>query len=250
MKSIIMTLVLVGLCSTGFASLSDSLSRANQLYSEGKYQEAVDVYNGVLSSGQESAELYFNLGNSYYKNGELAPAILNYERAKLLAPNDEDIIFNIGMANQLIVDQLEALPQPFFTRFWKSLVNKNSADRWGKISIVLFVLALVTLILFMFSRMVAFKKISFSVMVIALFLSVSTFVLAQQQHAMRTHSRGAVVFSPTVTVKASPSDSGTAIFVIHEGLKVEVVDAVGEWYQIKLSDGNVGWMRKDELQVI
>lgn len=250
MKSIILTLALIGFWTASFASLSDSVNHANQLYSEGKYQEAIDSYNRVLSAGQESAEVYFNLGNSYYKKDELAYAILNYERAKLLAPHDQDIIFNIEMANQRIVDQLEALPQPFFKRWWKSLVNMSGSDQWSKISISLFVLALAFLILFLFSRTVVFKKCSFSLMVILVILSGATFVFAQQQNALRTRSRGAVVFAPTVTVKASPSDSGTAIFVIHEGLKVNVVDAVGDWYQIKLSDGNVGWMKKDELQVI
>lgn len=250
MKTNILTFFLVFASTLLWAAPADSLSKANNLYNEGKFQEAIGTYERILSMGYESAELYYNLGNAYYRTKEVAPALLNYERAKLLAPSDNDIQFNIEMANQMVVDKIEALPKPFFKKWRTALVNANSTDGWARISLFVFIFGLIILGLYMFTRSTFIKKLSFAGFIVAFFIAVSALFLANAQHQMRSHSRGAIVFTSTVTVKASPNESGTALFVIHEGLKVEIVDAVSDWYQIRIADGNVGWMKKEDLQVI
>jgi tetratricopeptide (TPR) repeat protein len=250
MKTSILTFLLIFAATVLWAVPSDSLNKANDLYNQGKFQQSIDTYERILAMGYESAELYYNLGNAYYRTKEVAPSLLNYERAKLLAPSDSDIQFNIEMANQLVVDKIEALPKPFFKKWRTALVNANSTDGWARISLFVFILGLVILGLYMFTRTTFIKKLSFAGFIVAFFIAISALFLANAQHQMRSHSRGAIVFSSTVTVKASPNESGTALFVIHEGLKVEIVDAVGDWYQIRIADGNVGWMKKEDLQVI
>ncbi len=121
---------------------SGLMGQANQYYTNGEYQKAVAVYSQILAQGKESAETYFNLGNAYFKLKDYNQAILNYERAHLLSPNDEDIKFNIRIANQYVVDNPEALPKPFFSRWSESVVNIYSTDKWASLSLGSFILFL------------------------------------------------------------------------------------------------------------
>jgi tetratricopeptide (TPR) repeat protein len=200
--------------------------------------------------GYASAKLYFNLGNAYYKHGNIPKAILNYERAKLLDPNDDDISFNIELCNQFIVDQIEPLPRPFFVQWYWVIVNINSADEWAVISLIAFVLLLLVALAYFFSPSSVLKKVSFSFGVLFLVVCLSTLGFASQQKKKILQHRSAIIFTPTVTVKGSPDESGTALFVIHEGLKVDVLETVGLWYKIRLIDGNIGWVKKDVLELI
>jgi len=216
--------------------------KANAYYTTEEYQQAVSIYEQILELGEESAKIYFNLGNAYYKTGDVNNAILNYERAKVLAPHDEDIAFNLQIANQFVVTKIEELPQPFFLRWRTSVVNKYPADTWSAISISAFILFLLLLGLFFFSKRVGIKRISFFVGIIAILFAGFTFSLAAQQKRKIVERNHAIVFCPRVTVKSSPSQSGTDLFLIYEGLKLEITDSLNNWNEIRLDDGNVGWL--------
>lgn len=216
--------------------------KANNHFTAEQYQDAISAYEQILLSGKESAKLYFNLGNAYYKNGDINNAILNYERAKLLAPNDSDIEFNLRIANQFVVTKIEELPKPFFLRWRTSVVNKYPTDTWSGISISAFILFLIFLGLFLFSKSVQVKRISFFLGILLIIFSGFTFSLAAQQKQKIAEKNHAIVFCPRVTVKSSPSESGTDLFLIYEGLKVEITDSLNNWKEIKLADGNEGWM--------
>ena len=192
--------------------------------------------------GEESAKLYFNLGNSYYKTGDINNAILNFERAKILAPHDEDIEFNLRIANQFVVTKIEELPQPFFLRWQTSVINKYPTDTWATISIGAFVLFLLLLGLFFFSKSVSIKRISFWIGILLVVLSGFSYTFANKQKRKIANRNHAVVFCPRVTVKSSPTQTGTDLFLIYEGLKVEVSDSLNTWKEIKLADGNEGWL--------
>ncbi len=216
--------------------------KANAFYTTGEYQKAISLYEQILTGGHESAKLYFNLGNAYYKAGDVNKAILNYERAKLLAPQDKDIDFNLQIANQFVVTSIDALPQPFFLRWRSSIINKYPADTWAYISIGAFLIFLILLGFFIFSRKISLRRFSFWIGILAILFSGFSFSFAAKQKKKLVLRNHAIVFCPRVTVKSSPAESGTDLFLIYEGLKVEVTDSLNNWKEIKLADGNEGWL--------
>ncbi|MFW6310154.1 MAG: tetratricopeptide repeat protein [Prolixibacteraceae bacterium] len=221
---------------------SELWEKANAFYSTEEYNKAIASYEQILEEGQVSAKLYFNLGNAYYKTGEINKAILNYERAKLLAPQDEDIQFNLERANQYVVTKIDELPQPFFTRWKNQVVNLFPADSWSVISISAFILFLVLLGLFLFSRSITVKRLAFWSGIAFILIAAFSFSFAAQQKKELVNRNQAIVFCPRVTVKSSPAKSGTDLFLLYEGVKVEITDSLNTWREIKLNDGNEGWL--------
>lgn len=224
--------------------------QAEQFYAEGKYSDAAEIYKEILSEGQESAALYYNLGNAYYKMRENTLAILNYERALLLDPADEMARYNLQMAQKAIVDKIEVLPELFLIRWYKAVESRFSADQWGYISVTLFILFLVMAALFFYSRSIGVKKTGFAVGILLFFMTLGTIYFAFRQNKRIVDREYAVITTPSVTVKGAPDNSGTSLFLIHEGLKVRVVGELGNWYNIRLADGNEGWVAKSDLEMI
>jgi len=216
--------------------------KANAFYTTENYEQAISLYEQILSSGQESAKLYFNLGNAYFKAANYNKAILNFERAKLLSPNDENIDFNIRMANQFVVTSIEPLPLPFFMRWRTSVINMYSSDTWSFISISAFIIFLILIGLFIFSRIVTIRRISFLLSIFMVVFAGFTYSFASKQKKKIEQRSGAIVFCPRVTVKSAPTATSTDLFLIYEGLKVEITDSIGTWKEIKLADGNEGWL--------
>lgn len=246
MKSVITIFILVfgitWITTLKAQNQSEHWEMANAYYTTEEYDKAISAYQQILQEGQVSAKLYFNLGNAYYKAGDINEAILNYERAKLLAPQDEDIQFNLELANQYVVTKIDELPQPFFTRWKNRVVNLYPADSWSVISISAFILFLALLGLFLFSRSVAVKRLAFWSGIAFIFISAFTFSFAAQQKKHLNERNHAIVFCPRVTVKSSPVQSGTDLFLLYEGVKVEITDSLSTWREIKLNDGNEGWL--------
>ena len=182
MKKILLILpvLLISLCALA-ATDPQSEKQAEEFYREGKYNEAAEIYRKLRAGGMESAILYYNLGNCYYKLGENTQAILNYERALLLDPSDASARYNLKMAQQAIVDKIEVLPELFLVRWYKGFVGYFSADQWGYISVTLFILFLVMAALFFYSPSVGIKKTGFVVGIIVFFLTVGTMFFAMQQ---------------------------------------------------------------------
>lgn len=249
MKTLFSTLYILLLALSASAQ-HQLLEKANQDYMAGKYEEAINSYLEVLNGNMESAEVYYNLGNAYYKTGKITQSIINYERALLLAPNDEDIRFNLELANQHVVDAIEPLPQVFFVRWFHAIVNRFTADGWAKISVALFFLALILGGTFFFSQSTSIKRISFWGGVLVIAISIFSFNFAARQKKRMTEHNFAVITQPSVTVKSSPSESGTDLFLIHEGLKVRIQDSLGSWIEIRLADGNQGWLPANSLEKI
>jgi tetratricopeptide (TPR) repeat protein len=232
------------------ASPVDSLQAANKAYAANEYEKAAEMYESILDSGYESAALYYNLGNAWFKNNNIPKAILNYERAKLLAPNDEDIRFNLELANQFVIDKIEPLPQPFFVNWGKQLINIFSSNQWAIISIAAFVFTLILALVYLLSKRIVLRKTAFGISVFFLIIAIVTFSFSARQKARIYSHNHAVIFNPTVTVKASPDEGGTDLFVIHEGLKVEIEQKLNNWVEIELEDGNSGWVKTEVLEEI
>lgn len=249
MKRIIYTILAILFTATVFAQ-NDLIQKANEHYTKEEFQKAIDGYNQILMAGIESPEVYFNLGNAYYKTKQYTLSILNYERAKLLAPDDQDIEFNLQVANQKVVDSIQELPGIFIVRWWNAIVNSQTTDTWAVISIICFVVFLTMMGFYFFAKTSEVKRITFwSGCFLILFTIFSWSFAAKQKSRLVNHSY-AIVMQPTVTVKSSPSEKGTNLFVIHEGLKVRITDKLGDWVEISLSDGNKGWLLTESIERI
>ena len=224
---------------------------ADKAYQENKYAEAIKMYENILATQGESAVVYYNLGNSYFKEKNMAKAVLNYERALLLNPGDADIRFNLDMARSKTVDQITPATEVFIVTWINSLTNMQIERAWAKIGIVSFICLLVGLALYIFSKRLFVRKIGFIGAVVLLVVTVCANLFARQQKNELMDRTGAIVMSPTVTVKSTPDKSGTELFVLHEGTKVFVEDnSMKGWKEIRLEDGNKGWIPTEAIEII
>ncbi len=227
----------------GYAGVNEELvDKANKDYAAGLYTNAIAGYTQVLENGYESVEVYYNLGNAYFKSNDLASAILYYEKAKKLKPNDPDVLFNLNVANNRIKDRIETVPVLFYKRWWQQIKNLLSSDAWTKFHIICFIGFLVAAAVYFISRIIILRKIAFWCGVLLFISSVITFGIAYQQNKSHRQVTEAIVFDPSLTVKSSPSENSIDLFVIHEGTKVAITDQLGDWYEIKIANGSTGWI--------
>lgn len=225
-------------------------AEGDSAYIRNDYASAIQIYENLLKKG-ESAEVYYNLGNSYYKADDIAKAILNYERALLLEPGNADIRANLEIARSKTIDKIVPVPEVFFVSWTKSLINCLSVDAWAKLGIVFFIFLLVSFYLFFFSKQIARKKVGFIAGIAFLVLVILSNVFAAQQKSELMDRNEAIVLTPSVTVHSTPSESGTSLFIIHEGRKVEIKDnSMREWKEIRLEDGKVGWVPASSVEGI
>ena len=246
--SLLLLIVVSCLVSQGQSSaVKDSVSAANQLYNTAKYQDAIRKYQYVLGQGFESSELYFNLGNAYYKLGNATYAILNFERAKKLAPNDDDIRYNLELARTLIVDNVVTIPDGGFLRWMKQLISSKSINFWGIFSISTFFTFLFLFGLFLLSRTFRVKRLAFWFSIAAVSISAITFTFGTTMKSKLVNHNSAVITDRSVKVKASPSETGTELFIVHEGVTVQLTDKLGDWVSVSLPDGNKGWIKEESM---
>lgn len=226
------------------------LDSASGYYSNNEFEKAILAYESILDNGYESEELYYNLGNAYYKSNKISLAILNYERAKKINSNDDDIEFNLQLANTHVVDKIEILPEFFLTSWWTTLLGFFSSNQWALMSIGAFVLGLFGFVIFFLSDVTLARQFSFWMGIFLIVVAVFSFNFSRKQYWLSVHEPDAIILIPSVVVKSSPSEGGTDLFLIHEGLKVTVTDKLGDWREIKLSDGNEGWIKNENLVII
>ena len=226
------------------------LQQANEAYAKGDFQAAADSYEEVLKANGESAVVYYNLGNSYYKLNKVAPSILNYERALLLEPGNSDIRFNLEIAKLKTVDKIEPIGDFFLTEWFRDVQNLLSTDVWSELSIICFILLIGCLFLFFFSRRVFIKKLGFYIGICLLIVVIFGNFFAYNQKEKLTQRAEAIIFVPTTTIKSSPDASGTDLFILHEGTKIKLKSKLGDWNEIVTASGYVGWIKSSEIAVI
>ncbi len=231
------------------AAGNSKLTEANAQYAAEEYEAAANLYEEILKEG-ESATIYYNLGNAYYKQGKLAPAILNYERALLRDPSDENIQYNLEMANSQTVDKFESVGRFFLLKWIDSLSSLYNTNTWAYISIFSFILALVLAGTFIFARIGWMKKTAFFAGITIFVISIIAFSFSKSQKDKLIIHDYAVIFSPTITVKSSPDESGTELFLLHEGTKVKIKRRLGNWIEIQSIDGNIGWITASAAETI
>ncbi len=224
---------------------------ADALYEKEDYEAAAQMYEDIIVTQGTSADIYYNLGNCYYKLRDIAHAILNYERALLLDQGDSDIRTNLAIARGMTVDKVTPPSELFFVSWWHSFVNMLSIDTWAAVAIVTFVLMLVGIFVYLFFSPLLWRKIGVYGAIALLVVTVLANIAASSQRSSIIHRDSAIVMQSAVTVKSSPSESSTKLFLMHSGAKVEILDnTMKDWVEIKLEEGKEGWVRTDAIEII
>jgi tetratricopeptide (TPR) repeat protein len=229
---------------------STLMTVGNNAYNEGLYDSAVNVYHQIESRELEAPALFYNLGNAYFKRGDIPSAILYYEKAKKLDPNNEDIDYNLSIANSMIVDKIERVPELVFKRWWNYFYNMFNADTWTLLSLASWFILIFFTGLFILTKRRSLRKLAFYMGVLFLFTTVASFGLASQKYYYGKEHHQAIIFTPTITVKSSPTVSAVDLFVVHEGTKVSILDEVNDWIKIRIPDGSVGWLPAESIREI
>ncbi|OFY76849.1 MAG: hypothetical protein A2V46_12505 [Bacteroidetes bacterium RBG_19FT_COMBO_42_7] len=229
---------------------SEKFRKGVELYSASNYQEAIEEWLDIYNTGYRSATLNYNIGNAYFKLNNVPGAILFYERALLLKPADNSINYNLQITRSLVVDKFEEIPELFFIKWFDFLSLLLSTNTWALVSIISFILFLVLLSVYIYTSKYRLKVLGFWFALICLIISASSLAFTMRNKSLVFDSHKAVIFAPSVNGKSSPDNSGTDLFVLHEGSKVSIEDMVGDWYEIRLSDGNKGWVPSNSLTII
>ena len=235
--------------SISYAS-AQTKAEADSAYVRGEYQQAITDYEALLKQGG-SAELYYNLGNAYYRTENITKAVLNYERALLLSPGDRDIRFNLQIARSKTIDKIVPESEMFFITWYRALVNLMSVDAWARVALISLTLVIVLLLVYLFASRIWLRKVGFfgGILLLAVFVFSNLFAWQQKQNLL--FRKGAIVVSPSVTVKSTPAKNGTDLFVLHEGTKVDITDAsMRGWLGIRIADGKEGWVERKQLEEI
>ncbi len=251
MKKSLLILFLLSLVFSSSAQNNESLwDEGNKAYAEGRYAEATAAYDSILRSGKQSAMLYYNLGNSYFKQGKIGLALVNLYRAERLAPDNEDIKYNIKIVSTYAQDKIEQVPEFFVNRWVRTLRSIFSSNIWAVISLVTLALALAGILIYLFGQRIGVRKMGFFAGLFGLIvfiLSLSFSIKSRNEIAKPTH---AIVTSSAVAVKASPDSGSKDVFVLHEGTSVRVVRTLDKWSEIVIADGNKGWLSSNSYQLI
>lgn len=246
----VLTSALPAVPSLGDVPRDTLWSRANAAYSNGNYRQAVDLYDALLAQGVHSGKLYYNLGNSWFKQGRMGKAILNYNRALLLDPTDEDTRYNLAMANARIVDKIDTVPEFFLKSWLRDLGLLLGSDAWAVLGLVFLGLTFAAVMLWLLANTLVLRKLGFYGGIVSLvFCFVSTFY-AHFQRTRLLHGTEAVVMNLVAPVKSSPGAGSKDIFVLHEGTRVRILERLDGWTEIVLADGNKGWIATNAIEAI
>lgn len=248
-KVIYISVFLLSLIS--FAQSKTAFDQGNNLYNQGKYTEAIAAYETIIDNGQHSPELYYNLGNAYYKLNSIAPSIYYFEKALKLNPKDKDIQNNLAFAKNMTVDAIEPVPTIGFNKFMKSLITMLSFDSWAIISIVFVVLFVVQFLMYYFSYSTGKKRLMFLTSITSLGLMVISLFFAFQNYNLDKKDKPAIIFVQESQIKTEPNLRSENAFFLHEGTKVQILEKYDEnWAKIMIADGKTGWIAIEDYKAL
>lgn len=228
----------------------ESFETANALYKKGEYQQAIDLYENVVATNQVSSELFYNLGNCYYKLNQVGPTIYNYEKALQLNPLNEDAQNNLIFAKRLSLDRIEEVPKSFLQKFNENYISKLTYNNWAVLCIVLSFLGAILFLLYYFGTIPTQKRLFFTSSILSFILLVISLAITFHQYNKETNTLEAIVYAIEVSVKNEPTKNADEAFIIHEGTKVRVLDAVDDWKKIRLADGKIGWLKESQINIL
>ena len=220
-------------------------------YSKGDYEKAIDTYEAIIAEKGSSVQLYYNLGNAYFRNNMLGKAILNYERALLIAPTDEDTKANLEFAQSRMKDEVTEQYEIFFVSWFKSLIAIFNVTVWAVIGVIMFIVMLVSVLLLLFNKNNSIRKISVVFAIVSLIVTIFANVSAYRLDSYISDRSHAIIMKEEVSLKSTPNNSGTVLIKVHEGRKVKIADdTMADWKEIELEDGTVGWVPSSAIERI
>lgn len=252
LKQVLYLLIMISmpLLSFGNDQAKVLFAKANSAYAKAHYKEALDGYQHTLEGGYQSAAVYYNMGNANYKLGDIPSALLYYEKAHQLLPNDEDINTNIRIANLKTSDKIEEVPEFFLNKWWNSFILSFSIHAFSVFSIVFILFGSAFLILYFFAYAPVIKRAAFySAIIFFVFGLFTVFIAGRQVSYFEEHRQG-IIFSSPVAVKSAPAEQSKSLFILHEGTKINIVESNTDWMKIRLANGNEGWIRLSEFKEI
>lgn len=254
MKRLFLTLILSLGVIFSFAANKENIKQlwneANTFYSTHEYEKALESYLELESREGVSASLYYNIGNCYFKLGELAESIIYYNRALRLSPSNSDIEHNLSVANAQTISKISEIPEFFLTSWFKSFASILSSDGWAHISIIALFAMLAMLVVFLLSQKAIHRKLTFSIGLFTLLVTVVASVCSNYNMSELKREDQAIIMDNSIPVKSSPDRSGKDIFILNEGVKVNIVETLGEWNRIVISSGDSGWVEKSNMVII
>lgn len=244
----------IALCAASVqAAASDPSTEfrfANDLFQKQNYDSAAKIYERLIAQEYLSAEVYYNLANAYYKLNSTSRAILNYERALKLKPDDEDILFNLKVAQLKAVDKIEPVPEIFYRRWIKSISSSLTTDGWSRFVIGCIWIMFFFGAIYIVAAKTSMKRIGFVLAAFFLIITLCGWLLTQQSFNDHVAQKSAVIMSVTAYVKSSPGDKNTDLFLLHEGTTVDILDSYENWVKIRIANGSVGWLKSAEMEEI
>lgn len=250
MKKLLISIALLFSLAVFSQTTNELFSKGNNLYQTGKYTEAIELYTTIEKQDLKSDDLFFNLGNCYYKLNKVAPSIYYYEKALKINPTHEDALINLAFAKRMTIDVIDELPKTFLQRFSSAVIQKLPFDTWAIIAVLASFLASILFLLYHFSFSSKKKLFYFNTSIIAVLILVISVFFAFQNYKTFQQNRTAIIFVDKVEVKNSPSTSSEEVFELHEGTKVIILDELDNWQKIKIADGKIGWIYMDDLKEI
>lgn len=251
MRKVIYILVLITNLALAQNNAKKQFDEANELYRTEKYTEAIQKYESIVTKDKVvSSELYFNLGNCYYKTGKIAPSIYNYEKALLLNPDDQAILTNLHFAQKTAIDDIKVVPEVGFSNFVYKTISVFNYNVWAWISVSLAFLFLLFFIGYYFSSRTFLKRIFFLGMFVLIALVIGSVTFAFLERRFEKTIRPAIVFAEVVNVKSEPRTTAENTFTLHEGTKVYVKETVDNWKRIQLTDKTEGWIKKEAIKEV
>ncbi len=216
---------------------------AEKAYSSKKYKDAIAAYESILAEGYVSYKLYYNLGNAYYKNNEIGKAIYNYELANKLKPNNEDIKTNLRIANEKTIDDIESKENFFLGALKSGVVNSLSTAGWAWLTILTLIGCLGFAFIYLMAKQVVFKRIGFFISGLSLLGFVISMILGFTALNAKQQIKFAIITAKETKIQTEPDKSSPSKFSLHEGTKVSVLETNAEWTNIRLENGNEGWVQ-------
>jgi tetratricopeptide (TPR) repeat protein len=241
--------IFIFLCKVGLSQTPDVLfEKGNEFYNNGEFELAIKQYNKILENGIHSPELYFNLGNCFYRLNKVAESNFNYEKALLLSPNEQYILNNISFAKNMGLDNIEELPLTQFQKNIDYIISLFSIKIWSFILIVLMSLFFISALIYLFSYNPVYKRIYFSLSIIILIISLLIFSIIWTELKKSNEIKSGIVFSKELSVFSEPNKRNEELFILHEGTKVQLTDKLKGWEKIKLINGAEGWVNENQIK--
>jgi tetratricopeptide (TPR) repeat protein len=220
----------------------------NKLYQAEKYNEAIEKFRQVENQKVQSADLYYNLANAYYRTNQVANAVYYYEKAIQLAPNNKDMQNNLGFAMRMTIDNIEPLPTTIFQKLSRNFIQKLHYNSWAYVAVFLAFLFAILFLVYHFSNSSSRKRLYFITGIISLLFMLISVAFAFHTFKVTTNKKEAIIFAQQTSIKSAPILSSENVFELHEGTKVTILESVDNWKKIKISDGQIGWIISSELK--